>query len=464
MFPNLLYTADLLPFPRVMLDHILRTLNLPIYWTCPTRAPFDLPLAMDRPFQILDLPLELVGEICGHALPEDLLSVRLTCKAFHESSKAHFGCTFFEELVLVLHPVSLSRFLDIAKHVELCKYAKTVTFSLEEFPGARVPGSESTADEVEPLELSGDDFQDLYEALRRLVCIRHVKTRWCAFTARQKVGRVRCAAMLLDRYPYPWKNREACSYAMVLKVLHELELDSTVKLDLQLVMEVPTLFDQGDSSWNANACQNVRRLDIELCEPNNFPRSILRSTANVEDLMMRTLRLDPRLVLPSNNIGPWSQLKQLTIEGFCLKSSDLCTLLKSHSSTLLKCCIFECIITNGTWAGPLGVIRRELHLTEIHLSLLFGFNPPVNMAKQFDSYYKDVDPKSGDDAHAIGTNIAVYLDDVLGDLRMRPTGFIAFPLGPLPPGMGVLDFRRANAFQELEKRVNSYIQVRMSSD
>jgi hypothetical protein len=111
-----------------------------------TRARGRLALTQTaaRSFRILDLPPELVTqtfELLAASDPCSILSARFTCRAFRDHSIVAFGKNFFDHLVAMLHPISLTVLLEIATHEQLSKFVQKVTISGERI-GARLSNRE----------------------------------------------------------------------------------------------------------------------------------------------------------------------------------------------------------------------------------------------------------------------------------------------------------------------------------
>jgi hypothetical protein len=75
------------------------------------------------PFRILDLPAELLGNICDHLPDSDLINLRCVCRALDAHSSTAFGQRFFHHLIAILHPTSLTTLYEICRHPVLPKLA-----------------------------------------------------------------------------------------------------------------------------------------------------------------------------------------------------------------------------------------------------------------------------------------------------------------------------------------------------
>lgn len=85
----------------------------------------------DPPFRLLDLPSELLGNVCEQLDDNDLISVHFACRAMKVHSTNAFGIRFFQYLFAFLHPLSLITLLETTRHPTLCKFVKHVSISSE---------------------------------------------------------------------------------------------------------------------------------------------------------------------------------------------------------------------------------------------------------------------------------------------------------------------------------------------
>lgn len=107
-----------------------------------TRAAARATLAKEKEkeetFWVLNLPPELVEQIFGHLIEDDartLPKIRLVCRAFSNHYLIHFGTVFFNHVIAILHPLSLTILLEIASHPHLSRFVSQVTISGERLGG-----------------------------------------------------------------------------------------------------------------------------------------------------------------------------------------------------------------------------------------------------------------------------------------------------------------------------------------
>jgi hypothetical protein len=79
--------------------------------------------------RILELPAELIGNICEHLDNDALRNIFLVSRHLANHSTFSFGTRFFGSLTAILHPVSLGVLLETSRHPTLSTYIKTLVFS-----------------------------------------------------------------------------------------------------------------------------------------------------------------------------------------------------------------------------------------------------------------------------------------------------------------------------------------------
>jgi hypothetical protein len=129
------------------------------------------------PFRLLDLPPELLGRVCDYLPDEQLKHIRLVCNALQTHSMTAFGQRFFDHLVVILHPTSLTTLLDIARHEQLSKYVTRVSVSGERIGHSIVPlvDKERHVSLQQGVHESGLDSIILAEALPMLKNLRTMR-------------------------------------------------------------------------------------------------------------------------------------------------------------------------------------------------------------------------------------------------------------------------------------------------
>lgn len=177
----------------------------------------------NRSFPILDLPAELVGAVCEQLDDATLVAIRQVSRAFRDHSYTAFGTYFFHHLVVILHPISLSRFLDICRHDKLSKYVRKVTVSgelLAEESSTELVRQAEAVQQCDPVN-SAMQEKILVESFRTLVNLLHVRIDVASFDRAEDYGiaadGIRCARYtILCDTDYTYSSSSTPVYELVL--------------------------------------------------------------------------------------------------------------------------------------------------------------------------------------------------------------------------------------------------------
>jgi hypothetical protein len=94
---------------------------------------------MNQPFRILDLPAELISQICTDSDFDrhDLMALRLTCRVTCDFSTQQFDYICFSDISVLLTRRSLQALIDISNHPRIRPQIQVITLtSLRAFPEA----------------------------------------------------------------------------------------------------------------------------------------------------------------------------------------------------------------------------------------------------------------------------------------------------------------------------------------
>lgn len=226
-------------------------------------------------FRLLDLPPELVSRVCDYLPDKQLKHIHLACKTFQTHSMTAFGQRFFDHLIVILHPTSLTTFLDIARHEQLSKYVTRVSVSGERISNSIVP----LVDEERHVSLqqgvyeSGLDSETLAEALPMLKTLRTLRIDTEQYTECNH-PRIRCGCKYLPQAPVPpWKpagdnNGYNRVYNLVLSVLEktnlsDFDLEISFWATLEDYTEEVAYFDIQSPLWTDYAAKRIRYLRFQ---------------------------------------------------------------------------------------------------------------------------------------------------------------------------------------------------------
>ncbi|KAI8938902.1 hypothetical protein NX059_004759 [Plenodomus lindquistii] len=330
------------------------------------------------PFRILDLPPEIVGEICEHLEDSDLPNFRRVCKAFEAHSCTAFGKRFFHHLVAILHPTSLTTLLEIARHVVFAKFVDQVTISGETIgqslcvqdndEGAHVSLQRSMAN-------SGLDVMILTEVFRALRPLHTIRIDLASFSNGgkfeyyddgMKSGR-RYMQVLPDdstgqRGPGygPGFNRV---YGIVLKALHQARLQQDFSFEMMFCRmedcDDPVSFFGLDSAEWSEFSKNVHEIEYLGCMDPVWIAKFLTSAPDVRGLQMSGV--EGVLTLPVG-LNHWTQLSRLELDELFLRHEEFTPLIRPQRDTLKELHLQAVGFVGGTWIEPLKIISNMRRL------------------------------------------------------------------------------------------------------
>jgi hypothetical protein len=197
------------------------------------------------PFRILDLPAELLGNICDHLPDSDLINLRCVCRALDAHSSTAFGQRFFHHLIAILHPTSLTTLYEICRHPVLPKFVHQITVSGERFSHTiPLPEDDKTNKDLQSsLEQSGMDTLILTEAFRERKSLRVVQIDVISFyriEPEEEDKGINCGRKQMfkedienyDRYNRKRGEDEGANrvYNLVLQALQKAEVHDKVEL------------------------------------------------------------------------------------------------------------------------------------------------------------------------------------------------------------------------------------------
>ncbi|OCL14879.1 hypothetical protein AOQ84DRAFT_370884 [Glonium stellatum] len=162
---------------------------------------------------IVDLPNELMGEICGLLDTDAMFSLRLSCKELKRKTLYQFGTRFFRSMRFMIFPDSLKALLDISQSEELACFLRQVYIGTDELSSETLLLPKSCYDtyldilaEQIDMEKKGEDIAMLGTALSNLPNLDGV-------TITDEV-----ASPLLGR---PSENQESWGKCLVMKRLRK---------------------------------------------------------------------------------------------------------------------------------------------------------------------------------------------------------------------------------------------------
>ncbi|KAI4640001.1 hypothetical protein J4E93_008800 [Alternaria ventricosa] len=345
--------------------------------TARERARAALATASQLPFRLLDLPAEIVGSVCDRLEDADLLNVRCACRALSAHSANAFGKRFFNHLIVLLHPTSLTTLLEICHHTVLSKHVRKITVSGERIgQSIRGIGQEKLHKDLQVnVERSGMDFLTLTEAFRELENLEMVQVDVISFyhVEQEPVDAgIRCGLTHIipsklfnppgscERHGDSGKNR-------VYDLIPEALLDAGVhdKVGLQFEFwntdysneDVVTFLDLDCEIWKSQLSRQVHSVSVLgqvdrgwLCRLLSATSSLRKFEFGADNHFME---------LSYQPVGPfhWPGFSHLHLEDVFFSHTDWTNFLRTHAGTLRSLSCSSIGFPEGEWTEPLQIIE-----------------------------------------------------------------------------------------------------------
>ena len=365
-------------------------------------------MAHDRPFRLLDLPPELVGQTCEHLADEDLRNVRRVSRALKTQSTSAYGQRFFDHLIVILHPTSLTIFLEIARHPDLSKFVTRLSVSGERVGHSIYPvKNQAVHEDLEhSMERSGADVTLLKEGLVALDNINTVRIDRQQFYlgdgAANHYPGVACGRAHIPKDSSPVPKEESHLedgghirvYDLTLKVLHDVDLLARVKLEFSFWTDVADspenqvagYFDLCSEAWKI-ASRSTHYVETFGGTSIEWVSNLLQDATNLHRLELiypttynQSMRTS-RLYQAFSHDFHWRNLSHLHLENVLASHATLVTFLETHRETLDNIGFTSIGFPIGTWAEPLLIISGMSKLRVLFLDTLLERNnypsPPL---------------------------------------------------------------------------------------
>lgn len=216
-----------------------------------------------------------------------------------------FGTRFFDHLIAILHPTSLTILLELSRHPVLSKFVRKLTIS-----GERLGHSiQAMRTDMRPhfalqksVGNSGLDLLILIEALRALKHLNEIQIDNCSYNAHDEAeycqDGIKCGRRHMYKETVPnfiLGGAEDMGYSrvyeVVLKAIHGAALHMDIDLALMFCVvrqkEGPvTFFDLDTAAWTEGASRTVRKLDIAGYLEPVWKQKLVESTTNLHELVV----------------------------------------------------------------------------------------------------------------------------------------------------------------------------------
>ncbi|KAF2853817.1 hypothetical protein T440DRAFT_290451 [Plenodomus tracheiphilus IPT5] len=396
-----------------------------------------------HPFKILNLPPEIVGNICECLDDIDLLHVRRVCKAVEAHSSTAFGKRFFHHLVAILHPTSLTTLLEIARHNVLSKFVRKVTMS-GELIGQTIRSLDNDeqrhAGMQKSVANSGLDTMILTEVFRALKSIQVVSIDMGSFNNAEYFGvdeeGLKCGRLHMHIHPKnPEYDHTATDfsvsnriYGIVLEALHQARISENDRLELLFSPNEHgdgplSFFDLTSAEWINFLSKKVQKISYGGFMDPRWVADLLRTTPNIHEFYLGGF--ESIVTLPISTVGTchWARLRRLGLDELYLWHNEFKSLLYRHYGTLEHLHLQEVGLAGGTWVEPLEIIRDMKQLGFLFLNGLLESTSYHTSGQSFDQYEDPDDSDSGEMLLGLDyEDIQIAMNALLNDLATKSLG------------------------------------------
>jgi hypothetical protein len=364
-----------------------------------------------KPFRVLDLPPELVAQIFGAVAKENrsmLVVVRQVCRAFKDNSLVAFGTSFFEHLIVMLHPLSLTILLEIASNGQISPFVRRLTISGEYIGGVlklcECANTPNLRDLQTSMQQSRMDFLILVEVFRKLETLVSVRIDNESYRCNDEVfDAVRCGSIYIcDHPPRQDLNSAQRGINRAFKLIFEcLEVVGLAgKLDIHIVAAVMTphpqsgnFFDPTSRTWIDRFAAKVKTVELSNYVSSRWSLDLLQSVPNLQNL--ETCFSDDLLTLSHPVTGPfvWQNLHRLEVTDMNCHASVLYPFLIAHKDTICELELSGVEYISGSWKETFQVIIEMPKLHCVILSVPHETTRPPPGFDYFQQYsaFEDMD-------------------------------------------------------------------------
>jgi hypothetical protein len=325
-------------------------------------------------FKLLDLPPEIVGNICDYLGDLDLIDVRLVCQALRAHSIAAFGQRFFTHLVAILHPSSLTILMEISRHRELSKYVRKLTISGESVGGIIRFDEEAMQPHIQlqaSMKHSGMDKLMLADTFQKLSNLRVIGIDNLSYSV-ERIG-LRCGGQyIIPRVNDGYEFSESCGFNPAFEVVFESiqKSPNCDALDWELnvwVEDSPAVEDPSDwfgssfPEWQQRFAAKVRKLEYTGA-------GLLPFVSGLEEL-----KLGYRKRTFTNSAGcmfVWPRLNLLHLQDTQMRQHHLIDFISDHQATIRELKVNGVVLTDGSWKAVFEILADMPHLRHLLLGAL----------------------------------------------------------------------------------------------
>jgi hypothetical protein len=398
------------------------------------------------PFRILELPPELVTQVFKHLgaiCPSTLVDARFVCRAFRNHSLVAFGGCFFEQVAVILHPISLTTLLEISKHQELSKFVRKVFVSGERIGGIIDLSNDHNESMLLDLQISmekaGLDRLMLTEAFRSLNNIHTVRIdnssyhRYPEMFDAARCGRQHiCGNFIVDNKGGGEDNTNR-AFDITFASLRTAEIHKKVKIQLDAchlttkegAFPHKDFFDHTAEDWRAAFSSNISLLSLYPHEIHDWALDLLNVSSNLQRLELFGDDEIYHFTHPTSGMFRWLLLQVLQMQDVQCQADTFSYFLDAHRTCLTHLNLRGIDIRGGTWKTLFIIIKKMPRLDQLDVGALSEATAPSQIGLSFNRFYHVEDWESYTLEIEGNAEIRVGIDALLYDFRTIMCGFVS---------------------------------------
>jgi hypothetical protein len=367
------------------------------------------------PFKLLDLPPEIVANICDFLDDRYLIDVRLVCRALCTHSVAAFGQRFFTHLVAILHPSSLAILMEISRHRELSKYVRKLTISGENV-GAGILFDE---DDMQPhvqlqasMKRSGTDKLMLADIFQKLSSLKVIGIDNLSYHADRKGLRCGGQYIIAMGIEGGYLSTSHCRFNPAFEIVFQ-SIQNSLSCDeigweLDVWAEDSSEIEDPCDWFGASFLEWQQRFAVKVRKLEYTGAALLPFVTGLEELRL-VLQQSITLANSAGCMFIWPRLNLLELEDTEMQQHHLIDFMSAHQAIITELKLNGITLTDGSWEPVFKVLADMPQLKHL---VLGGLDESPALPRPFEAWPNDLehvfDHDEGFlDAHGSGISIAL---------------------------------------------------------
>jgi hypothetical protein len=347
-------------------------------------------------------------------------------------SLAAFGSTFFEHVIAMLHPLSLTVLLEIASHPQLSRFVRVVTISGERIDGVINMSGHGDEQKHKDLQASMEHSEmahliltNVFRNLHRLAVVRIDNESFQVET--EVIDAARCGSRYIFVEPTKYnaelairaKNR---AFGIVFPCLRRAGIAGEVNIEMEISVgdedsQDDNCFDPTTVFWNNNIGPNITSLELSGYVSSRRTFDLLQSAFNLSRLEFAFVEDLFHVSHPDTGLFVWPNLRHLRLIEVECHEDNFADFITAHKDTLSVLNLVAVCLITGTWQKTLQVILDMSKLEEIQLQGPYQPTPPSQAGASFDRFSSLSDWDAHEFCLSNVAEIRIALNAILFDLR-----------------------------------------------